>query len=169
MADVMTDEVVSAAAPDRAAIRSGIETARAATRQLVESIPEGAWRRKSGNSAWTCGQLASHLSLNDGLIRIVEGARKGKNFSPPMFVVNIVNVFMTRRAARKQTRDSLLAGFDAGTERWLAMFDATTNAQLSTSVKVFGDQVTVAGLYGWVSSHLAEHGPDIRAGIGAAT
>jgi hypothetical protein len=166
MAETMTHGATGTAAPDRPALRARLEAARAGIRQLIASISEDQWDLKSGNAAWTCGQLATHLADTSGLIMLIERARKGKGFNLPMFLVNTVNIFRTRRNARNVTRDSLLAGFDADTERWLDLFDATSDAELPISVKVFGEQVTVAGLFERLPGHLEEHGPDIRSAIG---
>jgi len=161
-----TVESNAAAAPDRGALRARLEATRSAVRELVASISDEQWRGKSGNRAWTCGQMATHLALNDNMLGLIEKARKGKGFNPPMFVVNIANVFMTRRSARNVTRESLLAGFDAGTSRLLGLLDQTTDDELRVGVKVLGEQTTVAGLFERLPAHLAEHEVDLRVAPG---
>ncbi len=163
MPDALTE---SPGAADRGALRPRLEATRSSVRDLVASISPEQWHQKSGNRAWTCGQMATHLAVNDSLLGLIDKARKGKGFNPPMFLVNIANVLMTRRAARNATRESLLTGFDAGTSRLLALLDQTTDDELRVSVKVLGEQTTVAGLFDRIPGHLAEHEPDLRAARG---
>ncbi len=157
-----------ASAIDRAALRQRLVDARAGIKRLVESIPADAWGRPTANKAWSCGQLASHLCDESGLMTLIERGRNGKGLNIPMFLVNIVNVLRTRRTAGKFTRETLLAAFDAETARLLTQFEATTDAELAISVKVFGERTTVAELFDRVPGHLAEHGPEIEQAIASA-
>jgi hypothetical protein len=158
----------AAGAIDRAALRRRLVDARAGIKRLIESVPGDAWSRPTANKAWNCGQLIVHVADSGGLMMLVERARRGKGLNIPMFLVNFVNVRRTRQNARKHTRESLIAGFDAETERLLALLDGTTDEQLAITVTIFGERTTVAALFERAPAHLAEHGPDIERAIVSA-
>ena len=58
----------TAVTPDRAAIRAEIEAMSPAFATLVDEIGDEGWKTKSGIPAYTCGQLAWHLSVAVGFL-----------------------------------------------------------------------------------------------------
>ena len=59
----MTTEMTGAqpAQPDRTALRAEIESARKDFHELLASLSDEDWRKKSANPAWSVGQLMWHL------------------------------------------------------------------------------------------------------------
>ena len=160
------NETTTAAGPGRGAIRAELEGTDAAYRQLVGEIGDANWKTRSGIPAWTCGQLAWHLASSLGFIAgQLEGATKGKGTNPPGFLMPLLfkaSELRVRVASRKATPASVLADFDAGMKRVLALLDATDDQTLPMSAKSFLDARTVAEMFGLPASHFEEHAGDIR-------
>jgi hypothetical protein len=170
MSETVTEQAT--AAPDRAALRAEIVATQGAYRELVGRIGDAQWGLKSGNPAWTCGQLAWHMASGTGFIAgQIDGARKGKALNPPSFLMPViykVSEVRVRIASRKATRESVLADFDAGIARLLGVLDGVGDAELSVSAKAFGETRTIAQMFRMTTEHFAEHAPEIRNVIGAA-
>jgi uncharacterized protein (TIGR03083 family) len=166
------NETTTAAGPDRAAIRAELEATEVAYRQLVGEIGEANWKTRSGIPAWTCGQLAWHLASSTGFIAgQIEGASKGKGTNPPAFLMPLIfkaSEVRVRIASRKATPASVLADFDAGMKRVLALLDATDDQTLPMSAKSFLDARTVAEMFHIPRTHFAEHSADIRKVLGGS-
>ena len=158
-----TEQMQEAAGVDRAAIRAELEQTRRAYRDLLGSLTAAEWRRKSGNPAWTVGQLMWHLASNVAFS--AEGAkrsRQGKGFNIPSVIADPLNTLMTRFGARKATKASVAQQYDAGHEKLLAALDATTEADWKKGAKFFGRFVTVEGQFRSVKEHFDEHNADIQ-------
>src|SRR5206468_1856324 len=84
---------------------------------------------------------------------------------PLIYKVSEVRV---RLASRKATPASVLADFDAGMARLLALFDATDEQTLITQAKSLGETRTIAGMFQVPVSHFAEHAADVRKGPGSS-
>jgi hypothetical protein len=170
MSETATEEATAAA--DRVAIRAEIVGMQGAYRELVGRIGDAQWGLKSGNPAWTCGQLAWHMATGTGFIAgMIEGARKGKALNPPSFLLPViykVSELRVKIASRKATRESVLADFDAGTARLLGVLDSAADAELSVTVTAMGEARTIAAMFSIATGHFAEHAPEIRTAIGGA-
>ena len=170
MSETVTEEAT--AAPDRAAIRTEIVAMQSAYRDLVGRIGDAQWKLRSGNPAWTCGQLAWHMATGAGFIAgQIDGARKGKALNPPSFLMPViykVSELRVKIASRKATRESVLADFDAGTARLLGVLDSVADAELSVSATALGETRTIAQMFRMTTEHFAEHAPEIQTAIGAA-
>ena len=166
------NETTVAAGPDRGAIRAELQATDAAYRQLVGQIGDANWKRRSGNAAWTCGQLAWHLASGAGFIAgQIEAGSRGKALNPPAFLLPMlfkVSELRVRIASRKATPASVLADFDAGMKRLQALLEATDDQTLPINATLFGETYTVAGMFGIPTSHFAEHAPDVRKVLGGS-
>ena len=67
------------AAPDREAIRAELEATKAGYHELLASLSEEDWNKKSANPAWSVRQLMWHIGRGMELLsRGVGQCRKGK-------------------------------------------------------------------------------------------
>jgi hypothetical protein len=161
-----------AVTPDRAAIRSAIEAMTPEFANLVAEIGDEGWKTKSGIPSYTCGQLAWHLAAATGFLAgETAKAREGKALDPPAFVRPILyklSEFRVRVASRKATPASVLADFDNGTRKLLAVLDSFDDDTLRSSATRMGETLTIAALLHKPMEHLTEHSAHIRAGLRAA-
>lgn|SRR5215208_6942982 len=161
---VTTEQTQAAGSEDRDAIRAELEQTRRSYHELLGSLTREEWRRKSRNPAWTVGQLMWHLASGikfsaDG----VERSRNGKGFNPPGLLVNPINVLSTRIGARKATKASVTAQYDAGHAKLLVAMEAVLDADWQKGAKFFGRYMTVEDQLRAVKQHFDEHAADIQA------
>ena len=165
MADTMT-----AAAPDKAAIRSDLETMRFAYKELVGQIGDANWKTKSAIPSWTCGQLVWHVASSvPFLAGNIEGAVNGKSRNPPAFVMPLLfklSELRVRIASRKATPASVLSDMDAGMKRMLGVLDATDATKLTAVATSFGDTRMIGEMFHRPIEHFDEHAAHIRPAIG---
>jgi len=103
---------------DRAALGADLEATRKAFHDLVASIGEQGWHRRSAAMGWTNGQVLQHLV--DALARVpaeLEHARRGRDYlNPPRWLLPLMprlNWLITRWNARGQTAARVLAAYAA--------------------------------------------------------
>jgi DinB family protein len=159
-------ETATIAATDKAAIRSELEATHAAYRGLVGQISEAKWNAKSGNAAFTCGQLAWHIASGvDFAAGIVEDARKGKQTNVPSFLMPLgykINERRIRSRSRNATRESVLADYEREQARLLRQLDEVTDAELAIVKTNFAIKQSVREMFNIPIEHFAEHAPEIR-------
>ena len=148
---------------DREALRAELETTRAAFHELLNSLSPADLRRRSGNAAWTVGQLIYHLAWAAGFVPSgVQSARKGRGFNPPAFLADRVNVIATRLGARRATKSSIAAKYDAAHAKILAALGSVGDGDWQRGVKTFGEYLTVGDVFHSVARHFEENAADIR-------
>jgi DinB family protein len=160
------NETVTAPAADKTALRSELEATHAAFRELIAQLPDAKWNVKSGNAAFTCGQLAWHITSGvDFSAEIIEDARKGKQTSVPAFLMPLgykLNEIRIRRRSRAATRDSVLADYDREQARLLRLLDEVSDAELAIVKTNFAITQSVREMFNVPIEHFAEHAPEIR-------
>jgi DinB superfamily len=158
------------ATPDREAIRTELEATRAAYHQLVTSLSPADWKSKSGNPAWRVGQLLWHLAWGAGYFpKGVEECRKGKARTPPVWILNPLNMLITRIGSRGTTPQSVLEKYDKAHAAILACLDGVKNDEWHKGVRplgAFGAYKTVESVFRSVTLHFREHEADILKGLG---
>lgn len=164
------NETTTTAAPETAPIRAELESIRTQYHALVGEIGEAHWKQRSAIPAWTCGQLAWHLSASIGFVAgQIEGAKKkGNGTNPPAFLLPTLlklSELRVRLQSRSATAASVAADYDAGMARLLAMLDATDSTTLATSATSFRDTRTIAEMFRLPVEHMAEHAAHIRGGL----
>jgi hypothetical protein len=166
------NDTAPATAPTRTALRDELTALGPAFQQLVTEIGDANWRTRSGIPAWTCGQLAWHLAQAVAFqAGQIDAAARGKALNPPSFLLPVLfklNELRVRVASRKATPASVLAEFDAGLKRQLALLAATDDAALAATVTAFGGTRTLAATFRQAIDHFTEHAADIRAGLHAS-
>lgn len=154
---------------DKAAIRSELESTHQAVKDLIAQIPVAKWNAKSGNGAFTCGQLAWHIASGvDFTVGIIEDARKGKQTTIPSFLMPLgykINEMRIRRRSRSATRDSVLADYERDHARLLGLLDSATAAELAVVKTNFAITQSVAEMFLVPVEHYGEHAPQIRSAL----
>jgi hypothetical protein len=155
--------------PDRTVIRGAIEAMVPEFATLVSAIGDEGWKTKSGIPAYTCGQLAWHLaSATAFLAGETAKAKDGKALNPPAFlrpVLYKMGELRVRVASRKATPASVLANFDSGARKLLAVLESFDDETLRLSATRMGETRTLADMFQKPGEHLAEHAAQIRAGL----
>lgn len=158
-------------ASGREAIRRDIEAMAADFAALIGEIGEDGWKTKS-SIPYTCGQLAWHLGGATGFLAgEIAKAKDGKALNPPAFVRPVLyklSELRVRVASRKATPASVLADFDGGTQKLLAVLDSFDDETLALSATRMGETSTIAEMFQRPVEHLAEHAAQVRAGLAAA-
>lgn len=154
---------------DRIVLRDAIEAMTPEFAALVGEIGEEGWNTKSGIEAYTCGQLAWHLaSATEFLAGQTAKAKDGKALNPPAFlrpVLYKMSEWRVRVASRKATPESVVADFEGGTRKLVAVLDSFDDEALQMPVTRMGETLTLAEIVQKPVEHLAEHAAQIRAGL----
>jgi hypothetical protein len=166
MADTAT---ASASTVDKAALRAELEATHAAYKGLVAQIGDDKWNAASGNSAFTCGQLAWHVASGvEFSTAIIENARKGKQTNLPKFMMPLaykINERRIRSRSKAATRESVLADYAKEQEHLLRLLDEVPDADFSRSFTNYAQTKTVEEMFRTGVEHFAEHAPEIRASL----
>jgi hypothetical protein len=162
----MTEETPTTAI-DKQAIREELGSTRQAYHDLLDSLSEEDWRKKSANPAWSVGQLMWHLSEGmEFFPRSVEYCRKGKGPNPPQFLVNPGNVLLTKFRSRGATPASVREKFDGGHEKLLASLEGVRDDEWEKRSRIYGNEYTIRSTFAEVGVHFREHEQDILKGLG---
>ena len=153
--------------PDRAALRDRLEETRQAFHSLVESLTDEVWESKRTATDWTVRELLSHIV--DGLAHsseAIDHVRRGKSFlNPPPFLnwmTASVNYWMGKRSAHGQTRQALLARYDAAHQALLNKMDGVRDDEWNLGAPCYGEgHKTVLDLCVLPNRHLEEHAAQI--------
>lgn len=165
----MTDAAPTGATPDREAVRAELEATRTAFHDLLKSLSPEDWKKKSGNPAWSVGQLMWHIPWATGYVpRVVNACRQGKGFNPPAWLMDPVNVLITRVGSRGATSKSVAAKYDAVHAAIIACLEGVQDGEWQMSVRSFGERYTVESAFHGAAGHFREHEADIRKGLGRA-
>lgn len=143
-----------------------MEASRQAFHTLLNTIPAADWRRKSIATAFTVAELFEHIVHGIELIPDeVEAIRKGKNYlNFPAWFTSKVNLWMTRRAARQATPQSMARRYDAAYARALELLDTVRDDEWHQGAHFFGEGYwTMEFVFrGNITVHFEEHGAQIR-------
>ena len=67
------------AIPDRTVLRSQLEETRSAFHAVVESLTDADWHQKTSSTAWTIGEVLTHLAdALAGTPEAIEHVRQGR-------------------------------------------------------------------------------------------
>ena len=159
----------SSALPDRSALCTRLEETRLAFHALVESLSDEEWDSKHTSTNWTVRELISHIV--DGLVHTpdaIDHVRRGKPFLnlPPFlnWLTAPINFWMSKRSARGQTRQTILARYDAAHQALLSKIAGVSDDEWSRGAHCYGDGYkTVLDLCVGPNRHLEEHATQIAA------
>jgi hypothetical protein len=161
----MTDAQTATPTVDQ--LRTELEQTRAAYHELANSLAPEDFRKKSGNPAWTIGQMMWHMAWGIQYTTASAAALRGKKqFAPPRGLFDLVNPWITRWGARHATPDSVTKMYDESHAKVLASLETLTDEDLAKTVKPLYEEETVAYGFQMPTRHLAEHRPEVLKGIG---
>jgi hypothetical protein len=154
--------------PDKDVIRADLEATRTAYHVLLDSLSAEDWEMRTPNDAWKVGQLMWHIAWGLGFFpRGVERCRKGGGFRPHTWIVNPVNMFITRIASRGATKEGVARKYDVNNAALLESLKGVRDDEWQKgAVSPFGQYLTVEEMFTMPGKHLEEHRNDIRAGLG---
>src|SRR2546421_12474519 len=114
---VARSSITRTAIPDRTVLRRQLEETRSAFHALVEQLTDADWHRKTRSTAWTIGEVLTHLTYTLAHTpEAIEHVRQVKNYlNPPSFLHwlgHLINRRLAQQGARSQTRASILARYD---------------------------------------------------------
>jgi hypothetical protein len=150
---------------ERAALRAEIEATRDAFRSLVASLPENRWREVATGSKWNGRQLLEHITWSlEQLPKEIESARNERGmFNYPKVLANAGSLWMVKWSARKATRESLSARYDAAIEKILGSLKAVQENEWTRGARFYGEGFySVADLFRTPANHFQEHASLLR-------
>jgi hypothetical protein len=157
----------TASADRREAIRAELVATRDAYHELLNSLSPEDWKKKSGNPAWSVGQLMWHIAWGDGFApRGVDDCKRGRGLNPPQFITDTVNMLITRLGAGRATPQSVAEKYDATHTAILAALDKVKEDEWDKGAKIFGEVHTVESVLRSPVTHFKEHEADILKGLG---
>ena len=163
----MTDTTTSA--PSREEFRKKMEDTKVSFHQLLDSLSEADFKKKSGNASWSNGQLMWHTAWGVGFVpQGVERARKGKNLNLPRPVFNALNPWITRWGSRGITPESVAKSYDENHAKAIALLETVKDDEWAKGVKITGDYQTIEYFFSIPAEHFAEHKADILKSLGRA-
>jgi len=163
----MPSDTPSESLPDRQAIRDELESTRQAYHQLLDSLSDEDWRKKSGNPAWSVGQLMWHLGRGmEFFTEAVAYCRKGRAPNPPSWLIAPGNVLLTRFGSRGATPASAAEKYDRAHKALLACLDSVQEDEWGKGVRIYGADYTIKSTFPEVAVHYREHELDVLRGLG---
>ena len=166
--DVSRAAPLRTALPDRTALRARLEETRLAYHSLVEELSDEEWDGKHIATAWTVRELLSHMV--DGLAHTpdaIDHVRRGKPFLnlPPVlsWLTHPANYWLSKWKARGQTRQMVLARYDAAHQALLNTMESIRDDEWSRGAHCYGEGYkTVLDLCILPNRHLQEHAAQLR-------
>ena len=164
-----TSSTTSIAIADRTVFRSQLEETRSAFHDVVEQLSDADWHRKTSSTAWTIGEVLTHLTYTLAHTpEAIEHVRQGKNYlNPPAFLNwlgHLINRRLAQQNARSQNRASILAWYDTAHTAILATVEGIGDDEWGRGAHCFGaGYKTVLDLCQYLPSHFQEHAAQIAA------
>jgi hypothetical protein len=157
----------SSAPPSRDEIRRELEETREGYHELLKSLSPEDMKKKSGNPAWSVGQLMYHLAWAGGFTaQGVQQCRKGKGLNPPRGIADFLNTWMTRIGSRGATPETMAAKYDEAHQKIVDMLETVQDDDWAKGSRQFGRMMTVESTFRSQKEHLDEHRADINRGLG---
>jgi len=162
-----TDPTASTISPTREAIRAELEATRSRYHELLNSLSDEDWNKKSGNPAWNVRQLMWHLAWAGGFTASgVEACRKGEGSNPPNWIADAANTWITRIGSRGAKRPSVGEKYDAANQKVLASLESVREDEWQKGARVFNQDMTIEKTFRDMVEHFQEHEADIKKGLG---
>src|ERR1051326_8429361 len=164
-----TSSTTSIAIADRTVLRSQLEETRCAFHALVEQLTDADWHRKTSSTAWTIGEVLTHLTYTLAHTPdAIEHVRQGKNYlNPPSFLNwlgHLINRRLAQQNARSQNRASILVWYDKAHTAMLAAVEGMRDDEWGRGAYCFGaGYKTILDLCQMLPGHFQEHAAQIAA------
>ncbi len=158
----------SPSASPQESVRAELEEARRDFLTLLASLSETDLQQKSLTSAWTVKELLVHivfwLNQTPGVVRIVRTGRGIRSIPTPLF--DWLNLWLTRVAAWRQTRQSIQASYERAYQATLRLVESIRtdewNKGASFGGPFHGEYRTIEIIIRSHRTHLQEHTAEIR-------
>ena len=166
---VSTSSTTSIVIPDRTVLCSQLEEIRSAFHVVVETLTDADWHRKTSATAWTIGEVLTHLAYTLAHTpEAIEHVRQGKNYlNPPSFLNwlgHLINRRLAQKSARSQNRASILAWYDKAHTAMVTTVEGIGDNEWGRGAHCFGSGYkTVLDLCQMLPSHFQEHMAQIAA------
>jgi len=144
-------------------LRAELEATRLAFHALVQSYSGDRWRKQSGTTAWSCGEVLVHLTWAVAYLpREVESARQGRGmFNVPKWLgwlANPLSYWYVRWMARAATPDALRQRYDQAIDATLRMLDTIRDDEWSQGADFYGEGFhSIERLFRTPTEHLNDH------------
>jgi hypothetical protein len=155
------------ALPDRTALRAQLEETRTAYRRLIESLTDADWHRKTRSTAWTVGEVMTHLAdtLADKPAAIADVRRGRNHLNPPSglrWLAPGIGYLLVKYSARHQTRQTILARYEQAYAALLATLDGIKDQEWKLGALCYGEGYkTILEVCQLVVNHFQEHAAQI--------
>lgn len=162
----MTD--TTAAPPiTRESARAEMESIQTQFHALLDSLSPEEFKRKSGNGAWSNGQLMWHMAWGLSYIPNAVGrCRSGKSLNLPRGVFNALNPWITRWGSRGITPEKVAKMYDEANAKAMTVLDTVQDDEWSKGCSMAGTAVTIESEFRVPAVHFAEHHADILKSLG---
>jgi uncharacterized damage-inducible protein DinB len=163
-----TEPAAPTASPTREAIRAQLEETRSKYHELLNSLSDEDWNKKSANPSWNVRQLMWHLAWTGGFtVSGVESCRKGKGTNPPNWIADIANTWITRIGSRGSNRESVGKKYDEAHAKVIATLEGVQDDEWQKGARVFNQDMTIEKMFrDNIVEHFKEHEADIKKGLG---
>ena len=155
----------TAAQPDRGALEAELHATRESFRELTKTVPEPLWRNRAPGSKWTGKQLLHHVAWAlEQLPKELEAAGNEKGmFNYPKLIADPGSYWLVKWEARGQTRESLLARYDAAMDRVIEALPRVHPADWTKGARFYGEGFySIADLFHTPANHFQEHAAALR-------
>lgn len=157
---MVSDIQIKTGGPDRAAICEELEAVQAAFHQLVNSLSDADWYRKSPSSDWTLGEILVHLTWSlEYLPREVAHALRGKGmFNLPKAIADPFSLFYMRWLARRANKTSVVRRYDAAMAAVKTVLKDIHNEDWVKGANFYAEGFyTIEDLFHTPADHFKEH------------
>lgn len=142
------------------ALQAELQATRESFRELTQALPDGMWSNRAPGSKWTGKQLLHHVVWAlEQLPKELEAASRGQGmFNYPKFIADPGNYWLVKWEARGQTRDSLLARYDAAMDRVVDAVPRIPSGDWTKGARFYGEGFfSIADLLRTAATHFEEH------------
>jgi hypothetical protein len=154
-------------------LRAELEATRRAYHDLLSSLSVADWNRRSGNRAWTIGEVLFHMTLALRFLPAAVRLLRGRGWAPklPASLFDWVNVVYTRLGARRLSLQTVGERYDAAHDDVLRLLETIREDEWSLGREYpdwdpqLSGHVTLETLFRYPAIHFATHAEEIRSGL----
>jgi hypothetical protein len=154
-------------------IRADLEATRDSYHELLDSLSDKDWQRRSGNQAWTIGQVMYHMTVAPRMlpadVRMIRKGGRAPKFLAALF--DWLNIILTRWGARKHTRQTIGDAYDVAHAAALEALDTIREDEWDNGVEypdwdpLLSGFVTIERLLRYLILHFEVHAKQVRQGL----
>ncbi|OAI41825.1 hypothetical protein AYO38_03485 [bacterium SCGC AG-212-C10] len=141
-------------------LQTELQATRESFRELTRALPDTVWSNRAPGSKWTGRQLLHHVTWAlEQLPKELEAASKEKGmFNYPKFIADPGSYWLVKWEARGQTRESLVARYEAAMDRTLEALPSIPPGGWGKGARFYGERFyLVEDLFHTPANHFQEH------------